>query len=351
MADRLFDLKQTPSAFELRGIVTGTQSKRFYRAGIGKTGGSWNSIEFGVKITENKTVYVKLNGFPRKEVYYYKRGENGAKGITQSVAWKDRKKSPGNGYRLIGVNISTGRDENGRNINESLTEYDCVEWLHENLKDGESVFIRGNLEFSSYTDRNGQIRKKMDMVPTQISYTQKPIDFDAEDYKETAEFENTLVFSGIEKEMDENDKPTGRFVLSGYSIGYNTVESVSFIIGADNAKLAGNLKKAMKPGYSIKTYGRVEVINNISAASEEDDGWGSASPMERINSPVRRENIVYRADPNTIEKEDYTEESIAAAIRKIKANKKAETDYGESPSVTGTDDWGNNDENDEEDPW
>lgn len=352
--ERLHELKQTTNLFQLRGMVTGTKSQRFYQNGVGKNGGSWNVVEFGVKVAENKTVYVKLNGFSRDEVFYYKRGENGKKGDTQRVKWKDRKNSPGKDYRLIGVNISTGKDADGKNINEIFVEYDAVEWIHENLKDDDSVFIRGNLEFSSYTNKDGQTRKRIDMVPTQISYTQKPVDFTADDYKEMVEFENTFVFQSIEKEEDENGKTTGRFVLSGYAIGYNTVENISFIIDAEHAKLANNLRKAMKPGYSIKIYGKVVVINDISTTEEEDDGWGETSPMERINSPVRREYIVYKADPNSIEKGDYTEETIGAAIKKIKASKDAAKNFGENPNNDmddDLDDWGTDDDESDEAPW
>lgn len=353
--ERVHELKQTQSAFQVRGIVSGVESKRFYESGTSKNGGQWNKINFGVKIASNKTVYITLNGFPRKEVFYYKRGENGSKGVTEKVAWKDRKKAPGAGFRLIGVNISTGKDENGKNINEVFTEFDAVEWLHENLKDGDSLFIKGSLDFNSYTDRNGQTKRNMNFVPNQISYTQKPVDFDAEDYIEMAEFENTLVFNSIDKETDENDKTTGRFILTGYSIGYNTIENVSFIIDEDHAKLAGLLKKNMKPGYAIKTYGKVNIINDISVVEEDDSGWGETSPMERVNSPVIREYVVYKADPNTIEKDEYSEDSIAAAIRKIKAAKTAAENFGEKESNNDVADWGAVDEDgdawEEDIPW
>lgn len=353
--ERIHELKQTANSFQVRGVVTGIKSQRFYKSGTGKNGGSWNVVEFGIKIAENKTVYIKLNGFPRDEVIYYKKGENGAKGTTQKVKWKDRNKAPGKDYRLIGVNISTGKDDNGKNVNKTFVEYDAVEWLHDNLSDGDSVFIKGNLEFSSYTDKNNQTRKQTNMVPTQISYTQKPVDFEADDYEEMCEFENTIVFQSIDKELDENDKHTGRFVLSGYSIGYSTVEHVNFIIDAAHAKLAGNLKKAMKSGYSIKTYGRVAIINDITVVDNDDDGWGETSPMERINNPARREYIVYKADPNTIEKEDYTEADIARAINKIKAAKEAAANFGEKPSsavsVDEDNDWGMDDDDSGDEPW
>lgn len=356
--EKLHNLKNTPTSFQLRGIVTNTKGKRFYQSGTSKSGGQWNATEFGVKIADNKTVFVSLRGFPRAEVFYYKRGENGAKGTTQKVAWKDRHKAPGKDFRLIGVNISTGKDENNKNVNETFVEFDAVEWIHDNLKDGDSVFIKGNLSFTSYTGRDGQVNKRIEMVPTQISYTQKPVDFDAEDYTEMCEFENTLVFQSIDKEEDENGKASGRFILTGYNIGYNTVESASFIIDEEHAKLANNLRKAMKPGYAIKTFGRLNVVNNISVVQDDDDGWGESSPMERVNAPVRREYIVYRADPSSIEKEDYSEDAIMEALRKIKAAKTAEQNFGSKTKnidVEVEDDWSTDDDDswdmDDSNPW
>lgn len=350
--DRVHELKQTSATFQTRGIVFGMKKDKAYQSGTSKNGGQWNSIEFGLNINNNKPIFIKLNGFPRDEVYYYKAAEKkGEKGTTKKVAWKDRKKSPGEGFRLIGVNISTGKDENGKNVNEMLVEYDAVEHLHKALKDGDSLFIKGNMVFSSYTDKNDQTQRRVELVPTQISYTQEPIDFEADDFKEMAEFENTLVFSDIEKETDEDGKKTGRFILTGYSIGYSTVEPVSFIINADHEKLAGNIKKKLKASNSIKTYGRIDVIANVSAVEEsDDDGWGEASPMERLNSPVKREYIIYKAVPDTIDTETYSEDSIAKAIKAIKNAKAAEDKFADTSDEADTSDWGDDDEDGDE-PW
>lgn len=355
--DRLHELKHTENSFQIVGVISGTEKNRFYKSGETKSGGKWNALEFGVKINDGKTIYVTLKGFPRSEVFYYKKGEKGAKGTTQKVAWKDRNKAPGVGYRLIGINISTGKDEQGKNVNTSFTEYDAVEWLHNNLHDGDDVFIKGNMEFSSYTDRNGQTKKKIELIPNQISYTSSPVNFAANDFVEMAEFENTIVFSSIDKEEDENGKATGRFILSGYSVGYNTVENVSFVIDADHAKVANAIKKNMKPGNSIKTYGRISVQNNIEAATAEDDGWGSTetSPMERISAPTVREYIVYKVLGSTFDKETYTEKAIEDALKKIKAAKEAAENFGDKSNTVANDisddDWGNTDDDSDESPW
>jgi len=354
--ERVHTLEQTSATFQIRGVVTGMKREKAYQSGTTKSGGNWNSIDIGLNINSNKTVYMKLRGFPRSEVFYYKAAEKkGEKGTTKKVAWKDRKKSPGDGFRLIGVNISTSKGDDGKNVNEMFTEYDAVEYLHDNLKDGTSLFVKGNMEFSSYTNKNGEVRRSVDLVPTQISFTKDDINFDADDFAEMAEFENTIVFSSIEKEMDENDKPTERFILSGYNIGYATIEPTSFIVDKAHAKLAGNLRKAMKPAYAIKTYGRIEVINDISAVETDDDGWGEASPMERLNSPTKREYVVYKAVPDTIDKETYSEDKIAAAIRAIKNAKEAEQKFVVNDDTSSDADWGDGDfgdsNNDDETPW
>lgn len=351
--ERIFDLKQTVSTFQVRGIITGTKGKRFYNSGTTKNGGTWNAIEFGVNINENKSVFLKLSGFPRNEVYYYKRGENGARGITQKVAWRDRMKSPGEGFRLIGVNISTGKNEDNRNVNEVFTEWDAVEYLHANLHDGDSVFIKGNVEFSTYTDKDGNVQRKIDLVPTQISYTQEPIDFHAEGFEEEVLFDDTLVYTGIEQETDENSKATGRYILSGYSVGYSDIVPVQFILDKEHSKLANNIRKKMKPFNSIKVWGKIDVIVDTTVVEEEDDGWGESSKMEqrRINSPVRREYVVFKADPNSIDADTYTEKSVASALKAIKNAKDAVKNFtGKEDSGTDADDWGVDDDDDEA-PW
>lgn len=348
--ERVHNLKETASPFQAKGIVTGVKSKRFYQSGTSKSGNAWNSIEFGLKINENKVIYMKLRGYVRDEVFYYKKSEKkGEKGDTKRVPWKNRKNSPGEGYRMMGINLTVDRDGE-RNVNEVMTEYDAIEHIHDNWKDGMPVFVKGNMVFSSFTGKDGNAKRSIELVPNQISFM-GDIDFDAENFTEMAEFKNTFVYSDIDKETDENGKATGRFILSGYSIGYNTIENVSFIIDENHAKVAQAIKKKMKPGNSIATYGRISVVNSVETTEVEDDGWGSTetSPMERVSAPTKREYIVYKVDPETFDKETYTEEGIAAALKKIKAAKNAEQKFVVEDNDAN--DWGDDDEEDEDAPW
>lgn len=358
--EQLHNLKKTDNLFQLRGKVVGTKSQNFYKSGTGKNGGAWNKIQFGIQVAEGKTVYVTLNGYTRPEVFFYAKGENGAKGTTKRVAWKDRDKEQGAGFRLIGVNISVDKTEEG-NVNKTFTELDAVEHLRKSLKDGEDLFIRGTIDFSSYTDRNGDVRRSINLVPNQISFTQQPIDFSAEGYKEMAEFENTIVFKSIDQEEDENGKATGRYILSGYSVNFSSIENISFIIEAEHKPVATAIKKRMKPGNSIKTYGRIVVKNQVEEVTVEDDGWGSTefSPLEqkRVNAPTIREYVVYKVDGDTFDTETYSEKEIIAALKKIKAAKEAVANFGDKPTtkanidINPEDDWGNSGSDDEDMDW
>ena len=103
----------------------------------------------------------------------------------------------------------------------------------------------------------------------------------------------------------------------------------------------------------FKTYGRIEIVSNVSVVDnnddDDDDGWGESSPMERQNAPVKREYIIYKAVPDSIDSETYSEDSIAKAIKAIKNAKNAEEKFADK-SEDSNEDWGK-DDNNEEDPW
>lgn len=351
MAEKIHNLEQTSAVFQVRGKVSGTQKNNFYKEGTTKNGGKWNSINFSIEFAPKQYAFIKLNGFPRPEVYYYKAAEkSGAKGETKKVTWANRMKSPGEGFRLIGCTIGLEKDNDGKNINKVFTEYDAVEYLRNMLTDGNSVFIKGTMEFRSYTNRNGEVVRSVELIPNQISLCTNDIDFEADNFKPMAAFENNLLFTEINKEMDDNNKPTGRFVVDGYSVGYNTIEPCEFIIDSEHAKLANSIKKHVKPFNSIKTYGIISVQNQIEEVEVEDDEWGdSHSVMEqRVFGPTIKEYLIVKADPSTIEDEKYSEDAVMEAIRKIQNAKNAENNFNAVADVTDNNDWGS--EFDEE-PW
>lgn len=358
MAEKFFSFPQTKGTFQVRGIVSGVKKDNFYTEKKTKTGKDFRMVNFGVEYEDKKTIYPSLNGMPRDKVYFSKKDEDG-KADVKAVAWKDRIKNAPEGYRMIGVltGLKKVPGDNGKlkNDNHYRTEYDACEYINENLNDGDSVFVKGNLEFGSYTNKDGEVSRTTKFVPTQVSLCQKDVDFEAEDYAPAHDFTQTIVFVGIDQER-ENDKPTGRFVVDAKIVNYNSIESAEFII--EDAKLAKQMRSGLKPYNAIQVYGHINVVNNVEEveSEEDDDCWGTSNTMEnkRVNGSTHRELVITGAKPSTIDKDSYSEKAINDAIKKVNASKQAEQNFsGKATASAGTDDdWGASAfDDDDSDPW
>lgn len=335
-------LPQTRGTFQFKGIVTGTEKQNFYKETLTKTSQKpFRMVNFGVKTDKESVNYISLSGGEKENVYFSKSvTEDGKKKtITEKVAWKDRNKFNKEGFKLIGVHLGIKKvhDEKGNKVNDKkiLTEYDACKEIYDNLKDDQSVFIRGNIDYSHF-ESNGETKRAVKFIPTQISLC-KDVDFDEENFEPTADFTQVIVFTGIKKEEE-------RFVVEAKIVNYNSIEEAEFFI--DDSKLASTFKKNLKPYTAIKVWGKIATFADTSEV-EEEDVWGESNIMEKINAPVRRELIITGADPNSIDKEIYSEEAIEEAITLMKANKKAENDFGVN------DEWGSvgNPDNTEKEAW
>lgn len=336
-------LQETKGSFQIKGIVKGTEKDNFIKDITTKSNKPMRIVNFGVEMDKDKTVYISLNGMERDKVYFSKKEGKGkeAKTITEAVPWAERLSFNKNGFRTIGVNLGLTKviNEQGVEVNDkkSMVEFDACKYIADNLKDDMSVFVRGKTEFSTYNDKH-----QTKFVPNQISLC-KPIDFEAEDYEVVGNFEQVIVFMGINK----NDN--GDFTVLAKIVTYTSIEDAEFIIKSNRAALAKNLKK-LKPYTAIKVFGNIEVEHEVSEV-EEDDGWGEPNPMNRVNNPTIRSLVIIGADKDSIDDELYSEDEMEAAIAKLKSNKKADNDYGD----TEDDSWGDGISNltatDDDDEW
>ena len=347
---RIFDLPQTKGEFQIRGNASGVLKQNFFKSTKTKNNADMNLLNFGVVYDEGQTAYMTLNGTANKSVYYY----NGEKKDTKEVAWENRTKCPADGYNLIGVRVGleTEEDENGKvaNVKKTLVDYDAAAYVSKHLKDNMPVFIKGALEFDSYTDKNGDTKRSQKLIPNQISLCSKPIDFEDEEYKVLADFKTTIVFDSIDKEKDDKGKETGRFIVNALHIGYSTITNTSFVV--EDAKLAQIMKKNLKAYTSIEVSGKFKSSIVIEEVTEEDS-WGEKSSFDRVDNPRVFEFVITGAKPATIDKETYTEDNIAEARRAIANKDKAEKNYGDKKeTVTTEDSWGDtSDDQDMEEDW
>jgi len=354
MANRIFELPETKGTFQVAGIINGTERDKFYTSKKTKTGKDFRAVNFGCAYDDKKSVYMSLNGMPQQKVYFSKRDQESGKTETQAVDWANRNKFNAEGWRMIGVNLGLTKtvDSNGKTVNDkkTMTQFDACDYINAHLKDDMSTFIRGNLDFSSFMDGDGNIRRSIKYVPNQISLC-KDIDYsayDGVDVKPTHDFTQAIVFTGIEKEQ-ENGKDTGRFVLSAKIVTYSDIVDTQFIIV--DTKLAGLFKKNLKPYTAIEVHGKIEVTHSVQEVTE-DDCWGEANAMNSVSAPTRTELVVTGAKPSSIDRESYTEKNVAEAIKKIRASQTAEQNFsGKATSSADTSGWGDDYDDDDEDPW
>lgn len=353
MANRMFDLPECRGAFQVKGKINGVESSRFYTEKKTKSGKDFRAVNFGCMYNDSKTVYMSLNGMPQNDVYFSKRNTDTGKTETKKVAWANRNTFNEDGWRIIGTNLGLVKttDADGKEVNDKKTmhSFDACKYIKENLADDSSVFIRGNIEFSSYQDNEGNIRRSIKYVPNQVSLC-KAVDFDEydEDNKPIHDFTQTIMFMGIDKEQVDG-KSTSRFIVSAKIVTYADIVDTEFII--TDAKLANLFRTKLKPYTSISVHGKIAVSHKVEEVTEEDS-WGESNTMSAVSAPTRTEMIITGATPSTIDKTSYNEKNVSEAVAKIRNARNAERNFGSSVSTSdSTDDWGLDDSTDEDSPW
>jgi hypothetical protein len=322
-------LPQTKGTFQFSGIILGTSKDNFYKETKTKTNKPFRSINFGLQVAKDSVLYLSLNGMPMDKVFYSKseKDKDGKrKTETKEVAWAERYKFKSEGFRLIGMNIGLTKttDEKGNEVNDKqyLVAFDACEYISQNLKDGQSVFVNGHIEYSHFANQNGEVTRSIKYIPDQISLC-KPIDFENEKYEVKNAFTQPIVLMGVEK-TDEN------VIVSGKIINYNSIEDVDLIIEKkpEYVKFYENLKK-LKPYTLIELFGEVQTIRNTEEVVEEDDGWGGSNPMKRVNNPYKRIMVIRGGNKESIDDETYSEDAIEKAMLAMNSDDKAKKDFGD----------------------
>lgn len=348
MANRLFNLPETKGTFQVKGKINRVESERFYTAKKTKTGKDFRAVNFGCEYDNKKTVFINLTGIPQMNVYFSKRNPETKKNETRPIPWANRHSFNEEGWRLIGNNLGLTKidDGNGKMVNDkvTLTDFDSCEYIATNLKDDMSTFIRGNVDFSSYEDNQGNIRRSIKYVPSQVSLCQE-VDF--ENNIPVNDFTQTIMFMEINKE-----EGTNRFVVSAKIVTWNDIVNTEFII--TDAKLANLFKKNLKPYTAITVHGKIEVSHQVEEVVE-DDGWGMPNTMTAtaVSAPTVTEMVITGADPSSIDRDTYNEENVAEAMRAIRNSKTADRNFNgqpAAPTVTESTGWSMDDSFDDV-PW
>lgn len=324
-------LRQTKGYFQVKGKVTGVEKENFYTEGKARNGKDYRRINFGVEYQPDCSVYVQQFGMPQDYVYYSRQeiAGNQKKTITEKVNWSDRFKSPGEDYRLVGINCGVEKvtDKNGKLVNNKkiLTQFDACKEIAEHLNDGDSVFVRGNIIYSTY---EGSHKTSFDF--TQVSLCDSDINFKDEKFKVSNDFQQEIIFMGIEKSKEID----GEYVISAKVVNYDSIEDIELY--TRNSKRASVMRKNLKP-YTLIEVGGFILSEIDKEEVEEEDDWGSIK-MNKVKAPVVRKLMITDLNKDSLDTTTYSEEIIEEALVKQKTNDTAKAEFSTKTSKSNSDD-------------
>lgn len=304
--------QETKGQYKLMGKVKGIENENALREGTTQKDVPYKSLSFFIETSPTNAIKVELFGMEREYVYFY---SSKAKD-TKKVPYSERLKSI-DGYKLIGIRMGLEKELKGdKNKQVMMVEEDAIDYLLANLKDGDSVFVNGKMDFQQYKDQQGNWKETTKYILGGISKTKKEIDFDAEDFKEMASFEQDIVATDVT--IFEERLHIGAKIINYKGDSVDT----TFIVdpnaeGGKYKKLANNMKKRLKWGDAIKVFGvclnKVELTE--AEGEEAEDDWGGEMPSgqgDAIRNYIQ-ELQVTAVDSTSYEPKKYTEEDFFSA--------------------------------------
>ena len=328
-------LPLTEGQFKVRGLVSGVKKETFFTQKPQKNGFERNTVNFGVKTSEDSEIYVQISDPEKEDAFFYKKSATkGEKGETRKISWAQRKNFKEEGFNPIGVSVGLEKDEKNKNIIKNMFDYDAADYLSKKLEDEMPVMIVGELEFSSFETESGKNRSKKLKIKKIYNSV---VDFTKEDFKEESFFKQKCLFMEIVQATKDGkaDIEDPRWIVKAKIVTYKTLEDIEFVIR--NKTLASNFRKHLKPYNRISVHG---IINNRRMAQEventsSDDWGGESDPFNTVNNPRKFEFEITGIDTKDIDTKTYSEDIVTKAF-------KAQDEFGSDAP------WGGNDNNSEE---
>lgn len=283
-------LQQTKSYFKVVGKVTRLDKDGAFReetATKGKhEGETYRALRFGVKTSHTNEIIVEMFDYEPQEVFLWnskkKQEDKNYKGekipFAKWEAQQDELREQG--YAVLQTRVGFSYDENGKLISRGLPSYVASKYIYENLTNGDSVFVDGEIRYGTYQNREGKEVEKKTYIIKRLYKLKEDVDFDAENFEEVTYFEQEMVFVGAD--IDKKEKKayvTGRII--DYQKNFHDTQMViDFSDGEDGVdkdmvKLADAFLKKIKFGDVINVHGdtlnRVIVEEVEDGENEEDD--------------------------------------------------------------------------------
>lgn len=315
------ELKPNYGSFVLRGIVGGTQREKYYTNGSTEKG-KWQRLNFSVKVNDNASTFVELMGFKGATVQFVNDEDKQNKKYID-VPWKDRYKERTDNYKLNNaVKVGLTKEENSdKNKVNTMTSYDAVDFIKNHLKEGDSVYIRGQLQITAY---EGKPQQKF--IIQQIYHTAEPVDFNAKGYEPEASFNHEIVYVG-----SDYDEETNRTIINTYIIYKDNDKNIKFTPymffvnhekyknDEEKSKAIAKLRDSFENlpfGSTIRVNGNINIYIEKTENEEDADevpefGGFTAKGQEAIvRGTTIRELEITGGDGRTLIRERYSEDDF-----------------------------------------
>lgn len=278
------ELKQTKNAFKVIGKVTRIDKDGAYKQEVStqgkRQGDTFRSLRFGVKTSETNEVTVSMFDYEPDEIFLWnsekrKKDESYKGERIPFGTWEEQKDElREQGYAVLQTRVGLTYKEDGKIDSQGLPSFVASEQIYNNLDNGDSVVVEGEIRYSTYKNRE-------DVEVEQKTYTIKKIhkikdvDFEDEKFEEVTYFEQELVFVGADV-----DKKEGKAYVTGRVIDYQkNFHDTQFIINFKNedgtndagmVKLADTFVKKIKFGDTVNVFG--DAVNRVVIEEQEDSG-------------------------------------------------------------------------------
>ncbi|WP_226035730.1 hypothetical protein [Aquibacillus saliphilus] len=346
------ELQPTYGNFKLRGTVQGlTNSKFSFNDDDTKNGFPQHQLKFSIKTSDDNVVKVELRGFKFDKIRIQpidrddNRQDEVARGETIPDGWN------------VFMGVTTGleldddgkvkRDKDGKTVSQSMDQYDAAKYIHENLKDGDTVFVGGRNEFSMFDSQQGEKIINCKKSINKIYLSDNSIDVDEEGFEELSSFDQNVIINGVDVDKKEKKAYISAYIIAKDFGEIKTVPETFWINGEEYSSLISKLKK-LPFGSQIKVSGNIHsrpVYQDVQV--DVDDGWGEKpvgfqpQQNQKSVSGVDKSFEITRGYPETIEERKYSQKDLFPPEEKngnqdegnpFKQQEDNNDDWGKSPN-------------------
>lgn len=259
------------------------------------SGYTYKRVSFPVSVGGNNTIYVQMMGgySPKKPVIYARNTDNDPIEVNWDLRTNENILENIADRSFVKVRLE--KDADGKLIEKKfLSEFDAITYMADHLKDGQQVYIGGDVEYRHY---NGQIQRSFNMTTValdenedrepsaQLSQTylidSTSVDRDWEDQleekkqlvvnayvpqyvgkhegkqiKKTLAFPQQFVLKATDENMDKRKAIVKRFLLTDEDVVRELSLLCDLVDGYEestgNVELSDDLKELIKLGFMTK---------------------------------------------------------------------------------------------------